>query len=164
MLKASVSKLHERVQAFAEVQRDLQQKLQQTHATKHRAEPEENKDNNYPDTARTSNSEWYALSHIEEPPRPRLKPFFTPSKERHETTRAKLSGSTNHKAAESLNPLLLNEPIKSVSIEIPDRKHSDSTIEYFLISVGRFQRFRKWFKQLCCCCSQDAEDSVTVCS
>ncbi|CAC5414935.1 unnamed protein product [Mytilus coruscus] len=45
MLKASVSKLHERVQAFAEEQKDLQRKLEQSHATKPRADTEENKEN-----------------------------------------------------------------------------------------------------------------------
>ncbi|CAC5380606.1 unnamed protein product [Mytilus coruscus] len=236
MLKASVSKLHQRVQAFAEEQKDLQQKLEQSHATKPRADAEENKENrhisirassdadillvdrlndvkrtgsvrsfvnrifkrsksttadlrtkqidpdelklnltlldenkdedhaeeDYPDTARTSNSEWYTFSDIEDQPRPRLKPFFTPLKEIHETARSHIPGSTNPKAAESVHPFLLNEPTKSVPTEIPDRKHSDSTIEYSLNSAGRFQRFRKWFKRLCCCCSQNAEDSETV--
>ncbi|XP_071151415.1 enolase-phosphatase E1-like isoform X2 [Mytilus edulis] len=229
MLKASVSKLHERVKAFAEEQKDLQQKLEQSHATKPRADTDENKENrhisirtrsdveilledrtndvkktgsvrrfvsrmfkrsksttadfsskqidpeelkldlsllddskekdceeeDHPDTARTSNSEWYTLSDIEEPPRPRLKPFFTPLKETHETTRSKLSGSTNHKVAEAINQFLLNEPTKSDPTEIP--VYSGST--------GRFHRFRKWFGQLCCCCcSQNDEDRDTVCS
>ncbi|CAC5414937.1 unnamed protein product [Mytilus coruscus] len=120
-------------------------------------------DEDHPDTASTSNSEWYTFGDIEDPPRPRLKPFFTLLKERNET-RSKLSGSTNHKAAESVNPLPLNEPTKSVPIEIQNRKHTDSTSEYSLISAGRFLRFRKWFKRLCCCCSQNAEDSDTGCS
>ncbi|XP_076116306.1 uncharacterized protein LOC143083817 [Mytilus galloprovincialis] len=230
MLKASVSKLHERVKAFAEQQKDLQQKLEQSHATKPRADTDENKENkhisiktrsdaeillvdktndvkktgsvrrfvsrmfkrsksttadfsskqvdpeelkldlsllddnkekaleeeDHPDTARTSNSEWYTLSDIEEPPRPRLKPFFTPLKETHETTRSKLSGSTNNKVAESMNQFLLNEPTKSDPTEIP--VHSGST--------SRFQRFRKWIARLCCCCccSQNDEDRDTACS
>ncbi|CAC5395557.1 unnamed protein product [Mytilus coruscus] len=238
LLKASISKLHERVQAFVEEQKELQLNFEQAHSKKPTADLDENKENrhisirassdaeiiledrinkvkrtgsvrrfvnrifqrsksttadletkqidpdglkldltllddnkdedhaeeDYPDTARTSNSEWYTFSDIEDPPRPTLKPFFTPLKESHETTRAHIPGSTNPKAAESVNPFLLNEPTKSVPIEIPDRKHSDSTIEYSLNSAGRFQRFRKWFKRLCCCCSQNAEDSETVCS
>ncbi|XP_071160539.1 caldesmon-like [Mytilus edulis] len=225
MLKSSVSKLHERVKAFAEEQKDLQRKLEQPHATKPRADTEENKENSHisirtrsdaailkgdrindvkktssfrrfvrrifkrsksttadlsskqvdpeefkldltflngkkeedyeeedqPDTARTSNSEWYTLSDTEEPPRPRLKPFFTPPKEIHETTIPK---STSHKVAESMNQFLLNEPTKSDPTEIT--VHSGST--------GRFQRVKKWFERLCCCyCSQNAEDRDAVC-
>ncbi|CAG2226029.1 unnamed protein product [Mytilus edulis] len=107
------------------------------------------KEEDQPDTARTSNSEWYTLSDTEEPPRPRLKPFFTPPKETHETT---ISKSTSHKVTESMNQFLLNEPTKSDPTEIP--VHSGS--------IGRFQRFRKQFKRLfCCCCSQNVEDRDT---
>ncbi|VDI79230.1 Hypothetical predicted protein [Mytilus galloprovincialis] len=230
MLKSSVSKLHERVKAFTEEQKDLQRKLELSHAIKHRADTEENKENRHisirtrsdaeileadrtndvkrtssvrrfvsrmfkrsksttadlnakqidpeelkldltflndkkeddhehdededqPDTARTSNSEWFTLSDIEEPPRPRLKPFFTPLKETHETT---ISKSTSHRAAELVNTLLLNEPTK------PVRKHIDSINAR---PLSRFHRLRKWFKRLCCCCcSQNTEDRDTVCS
>ncbi|XP_063400312.1 trichohyalin-like [Mytilus trossulus] len=230
MLKSSVSKLHERVKAFTEEQKDLQRKLELSHAIKHRADTDENKENRHNsirarsdaeilkadrtndvkktgsvrrfvsrifkrsksttadlsakqidpeelkldltflndkkeddhehdededqlDTARTSNSEWFTLSDIEEPPRPRLKPFFTPLKETHDATKSK---STSHKAAESVNTLLLNEPNK------PVRKHSDSTNAS---PLSRFHRLSKWFKRLCCCCcSQNTEDRDTVCS
>ncbi|XP_071122212.1 probable serine/threonine-protein kinase irlB [Mytilus edulis] len=223
ILKSSVSKLHERVKAFTEEQKDLQRKLELSHATNPRADTDENKEKSHisirtksdaeilkadrtndvkktgpvwsfvnrifkrsksttadistkpvdpeelkldlsllddnrekeedqPDTARTSNSEWCTLSDIEEPPRPRLKPFFTPPKETHETT---VSKSTSHKVTESMNQFLLNEPTKSDPTEIP--VHSGS--------IGRFQRFRKQFKRLfCCCCSQNVEDRDTVCS
>ncbi|CAG2230763.1 unnamed protein product [Mytilus edulis] len=223
MLKSSVSKLHERVKAFTEEQKDLQRKLELSHATNPRADTDENKEKSHisirtssdaailkadrnnevkrtgsvsrfvsrifkrsksttadistkpvdpeelkldlsllddnrekeedqPDTARTSNSEWYTLSDTEEPPRPRLKPFFTPLKETHETT---ISKSTSHKVTESMNQFLLNEPTKADPTEIP--VHSGS--------IGRFQRFRKQFKRLfCCCCSQNVEDRDTVCS
>ncbi|CAG2222506.1 unnamed protein product [Mytilus edulis] len=215
MLKSSVSKLHERVKAFTEEQKDLQRKLELSHATNPRADTDENrensefynklftdrindvkrtgsarsfvnrifkrsksttadistkpvdpeelkldlsllndnkeKDEDQPDTARTSNSEWYTLSDFEETPRPRLKPFFTPLKETHETT---ISKSTSHKVAESMNQFVLHELTKSDPTEIP--VHTGST--------GRFQRFRKWFKRLCCCCCrQNTEDRDTVC-
>ncbi|VDI79229.1 Hypothetical predicted protein [Mytilus galloprovincialis] len=230
MLKSSVSKLHERVKAFTEEQKDLQQKLELSHAIKHRTDTDENKENRHNsirarsdaeilkadrtydvkktgsvrrivsrifkrsksttaylsakqidpeelkldltflndkkeddhehdededqlDTTRTSNSEWFTLSDIEEPPRPRLKPFFTPLKETHDAT---ISKSTSYKAAESVNTLLLNEPTK------PVRKHSDITNAR---PLSRFHRVSKWFKRLCCCCcSQNTEDKDTVCS
>ncbi|XP_063401870.1 trichohyalin-like [Mytilus trossulus] len=226
MLKSSVSKLHERVKAFTEEQKDLQRKLELSHAIKSRADTDENKEKrpisirtrsdgeilktdrtndvkrtgsvrrfvsrifkrskstttdlsskpvdpeelkldlllldvnkekdreeeDQPDTARTSNSEWYTLSDTEEPPRPRLKPFFTPQKETHETT---ISKSTSHKVAESMNQFLLNETTKSDPTEIPVHRGS----------IGRFQRFKKQFKRLfCCCCSHNIEDRDTVCS
>ncbi|VDI66555.1 Hypothetical predicted protein [Mytilus galloprovincialis] len=221
MLKSSVSKLHERVKAFTEEQKDLQRKLELSHATNPRADTDENRENSHinirtcsdaailktdrindfkragsarsfvnrifkrsksttadistkpvdreelkldlsllndnkekdedqPDTARTSNSEWYTLSDFEETPRPRLKPFFTPLKETHDT----ISKSTSHKVAESMNQFVLHELTKSDPTEIP--VHTGST--------GRFQRFRKWFKRLCCCCCrQNTEDRDTVC-
>ncbi|XP_076109238.1 uncharacterized protein LOC143078180 [Mytilus galloprovincialis] len=236
ILKASVSKLHKRVQAFAEEQKDLQRKLEQSHAIKLRADTEENKENrhisirtssdaeilladrindvkrtgsvrrfvsrifkrsksataelnskqvdpeelkldltlldnnkekereakDHPDTARSSNSEWYTLSDIEDPTRPRFKPVFTPLQETHETRGSKLSGSTNHKVAESINPFLLNEPTKRpVPNDIPVHKQSGSTSEN---SLNFVRRFRKWFRRLCCCCSQNAEDRDTICS
>ncbi|CAC5381701.1 unnamed protein product [Mytilus coruscus] len=247
MLKASVSRLHERVQAFVEEQKELQQKLEETHAKKPTADLEENKENRHisirassdaeilvvdrtnevkrkssvrrfvdnlfkrsksttidlrteqvepeelkldlgdnkdedrkeEDTAITSNSEWCTFSDIEDPPRPRLKPFFTLLQERQEITRAHLPGFANlqsdftskrspvkSRTHEPIKRLSTdkNEPTISVSIEIPDRNHSDSTIEYSQNSAGRFQRFRKWFKRLCCCCSQKSEYRGQVCS
>ncbi|CAG2210858.1 unnamed protein product [Mytilus edulis] len=45
MLKSSVSKLHERVKAFTEEQKDLQRKLELSHATNPRADTDENREN-----------------------------------------------------------------------------------------------------------------------
>ncbi|CAC5421544.1 unnamed protein product [Mytilus coruscus] len=237
LLKASVSRLHERVHAFVQEQKELQQHIEQTHAANPRAVPEEKKENRHigirassdaeipvdrinkvkregsvrrfvnrifkksksttadfktkqvdteelkldltlfgdnkdedneeednPDTRRSSNSEWYTFSDIEDPPRPRLKPFFTQLEERHETIRAHLSGSTKPKSSESVYSILLdltsknslepansytqepikrlstessdrNEPTKSVHIEITDPKHRESTIEHSLKST-----------------------------
>ncbi|XP_071169527.1 hepatoma-derived growth factor-related protein 2-like [Mytilus edulis] len=47
MLKSSVSKLHERVKAFAEEQKDLQRKLELSHATNPRANTDENKEKSH---------------------------------------------------------------------------------------------------------------------
>ncbi|CAG2235066.1 unnamed protein product [Mytilus edulis] len=52
---------------------------------------------------RTSHSELYTSSDIGDPSKPKLKPSFTQEiEERHETTRAQLSGSTNHKSTDSM--------------------------------------------------------------
>ncbi|CAG2203417.1 unnamed protein product [Mytilus edulis] len=55
----------------------------------------------YQNMTRTSHSELYTSSDIGDPSKPKLKPSFTQEiEERHETTRAQLSGSTNHKSTE----------------------------------------------------------------
>ncbi|VDI79231.1 Hypothetical predicted protein [Mytilus galloprovincialis] len=47
ILKSSVSKLHERVKAFTEEQKDLQRKLELSHATNPRADTDENKEKSH---------------------------------------------------------------------------------------------------------------------
>ncbi|CAC5396592.1 unnamed protein product [Mytilus coruscus] len=82
----------------------------------------------YPDTPRTSNS---GFSHIEDPSRPRLNPFFNPLEERHETTRVHLS--TNPKSTEqsihsySIQPVYVHvlEPINSPTHEPIKRQSTD---------------------------------------
>ncbi|CAG2220694.1 unnamed protein product [Mytilus edulis] len=56
-----------------------------------------------------------------------------------------------------------DEPTKS-QIKISDAKHTESTTDHSPKSTSRLQRFRTWFKRLCCCCSQNVEESHSACS